>query len=86
MQDEEHLTTVTTTTSTSAVPQLTSPMLVKHTTRIIDGILTEVMTQSFSDRILILITQLGKVGTLVCQICGFSTFISRTSHESSQRP
>lgn len=42
-----------------------SPILVKQTARRINGILTEVLAQSFSDRILILVTQLGKVGTLV---------------------
>ncbi|KAH9808885.1 hypothetical protein DFH28DRAFT_992747 [Melampsora americana] len=41
-----------------------SPILVKQVARSINGIHTEVLTQSFADRILILVTQLGKVGTL----------------------
>ncbi|EGG11784.1 uncharacterized protein MELLADRAFT_115190 [Melampsora larici-populina 98AG31] len=41
-----------------------SPILVKQVARNINGIHTEVLTQSFADRILILVTQLGKVGTL----------------------
>lgn len=33
--------------------------------KIVDGIETEVLVQTYADRILILITQLGKVGNLV---------------------
>ena len=37
-----------------------------QTIRELNGISTEVLIQTFADRILILITQLGKVGNLVC--------------------
>lgn len=34
-------------------------------TRLLDGVSTDVLIQVFADRILVLITQLGKVGSLV---------------------
>jgi proteasome assembly chaperone 3 len=37
----------------------------KQSSKVINGINTEVVLQPFADRILILITQLGKVGNLV---------------------
>jgi len=42
-------------------------------TRSLDGIETELLVQSFSDRVLVLITQVGKVGNLVCYVV-FITF------------
>ncbi|KAI0671642.1 hypothetical protein C8Q78DRAFT_972793 [Trametes maxima] len=35
------------------------------TTRIIDGVQTDVLIQAFADRVLVLVTQLGKVGSLI---------------------
>ena len=37
----------------------------KQSSKVINGIHTEVVLQPFADRILILVTQLGKVGNLV---------------------
>ena len=37
----------------------------KQSSQIINGVETEVVLQPFADRILILVTQLGKVGNLV---------------------
>jgi hypothetical protein len=37
----------------------------KQSSKVINGVKTEVVLQPFADRILILITQLGKVGNLV---------------------
>ena len=37
----------------------------KQSSKVISGIQTEVVLQPFADRILIVITQLGKVGNLV---------------------
>ena len=36
-------------------------------TRELNGITTEVLLQNFADRVLVLVTQLGKVGNLVCR-------------------
>ena len=38
-----------------------------QTAKDIDGVPTEVLIQVFADRILVLVTQLGKVGNLVCE-------------------
>ena len=40
-------------------------LIQKQSSKVINGIQTEVVLQPFADRILILITQLGKVGNLV---------------------
>lgn len=37
----------------------------RSTSRSVDGILTEIVLQAYADRILVLITQMGKVGNLV---------------------
>ncbi|KAG0147241.1 hypothetical protein CROQUDRAFT_656350 [Cronartium quercuum f. sp. fusiforme G11] len=50
--------------SANSSTSVSSPILVKQSSRLIDGIRTDVLVQSFADRILILVTQLGKVGTL----------------------
>ncbi|MBW0551415.1 hypothetical protein O181_091130 [Austropuccinia psidii MF-1] len=41
-----------------------SPILVRQSARLIEGIHTEVVAQAFSDRILIVVTQTGKMGSL----------------------
>jgi len=43
----------------------TDMLIQKQSSKVINGIQTEVVLQPFADRILILITQLGKVGNLV---------------------
>lgn len=42
-----------------------SPISVRQAARVIAGIHTEVVTEAFADRILVLVTQVGKVGCLV---------------------
>ena len=37
----------------------------KQSSKVINGVKTEIVLQPFADRILVLITQLGKVGNLV---------------------
>lgn len=37
----------------------------RNTSRSVDGILTEIVLQAYADRILVLITQMGKVGNLI---------------------
>ena len=45
--------------------------------RDIESVRTQVIIQTFSDRVLVLVTQLQKVGTLVRKLCSdCSTFIS----------
>lgn len=39
--------------------------MLQHEHRVIDGVDTDVIIQRFSDRTLVLVTQLGKVGNLV---------------------
>lgn len=39
----------------------------------IEGVPTEIMVQAFADRVLVLVTQLGKVGNLVHLIAAFTT-------------
>ena len=43
----------------------TNMLMQKQTSKVINGVHTEVVLQPFADRVLILITQLGKVGNLV---------------------
>lgn len=47
--------------------------------RELDGAQTEVLLQAFADRILVLITQVGKVGTLVSLV----TFHSQTQSQGA---
>ena len=47
--------------------------------RDIESVRTQVIIQTFSDRVLVLVTQLQKVGTLVRKLCSnCSTFISHS--------
>lgn len=39
----------------------------------IEGVPTEIMVQAFADRVLVLVTQLGKVGNLVHSVAAFTT-------------
>jgi proteasome assembly chaperone 3 len=41
----------------------------RHLSRNLDGDLTELLVQTYADRVLVLVTQMGKVGTLVPSIC-----------------
>jgi hypothetical protein len=41
----------------------------RHSSRNLDGDLTELLVQAYADRTLVLVTQMGKVGTLVPSIC-----------------
>ena len=48
-------------------PFLTTSMLqTAICTRILEGVQTDILLQAFADRIVVLVTQLGKVGSLVC--------------------
>ena len=40
----------------------------RHLSKNLDGDLTELLVQTYADRIMVLVTQLGKVGTLVLSI------------------
>jgi hypothetical protein len=46
----------------------TSMSASRHLSRDLDGDLTEVLVQTYADRILVLVTQLGKVGSMVPSI------------------
>jgi hypothetical protein len=41
----------------------------RHLSRNLDGDLTELLVQTYADRVMVLVTQLGKVGTLVPLTC-----------------
>ena len=48
-------------------PFLTTSMLQTAVcTRILEGVQTDILLQAFADRVVVLVTQLGKVGSLVC--------------------
>lgn len=40
-------------------------LTLQQTSRDLNGISTQILVQAFADRILVLVTQMGKVGTLV---------------------
>ncbi|KIY48265.1 hypothetical protein FISHEDRAFT_43754 [Fistulina hepatica ATCC 64428] len=44
---------------------MSSPKFSKHSRGVVHGIETDVLVQRFADRVLVLVTQLGKVGSLV---------------------
>lgn len=46
-----------------------------QTSKLIDDVHTEVVLQSFADRVLVLITQLGKVGNLVRYVSRCRSFV-----------
>ncbi len=53
-----------------------SVVLVK---RDIESVHTQVIIQTFSDRILVIVTQLQKVGTLVRKLCSYRSHSSHTA-------
>lgn len=53
------------TPSTSTPSESQSPIQTRHATKLLNNIPTEILVQAYSDRIFILITQLGRIGSLV---------------------
>lgn len=46
------------------VSERRAPIGVRQTARLVEGVPTQVVAQSYADRVLILVTQMGKVGSL----------------------
>ena len=47
--------------------------------RDIESVHTQVVIQTYSDRILVIVTQLQKVGTLVRKLCPYARFSAHTA-------
>ena len=50
---------------------MVQPVPVVHAERDIESVHTRVIVQTYSDRILVIVTQLQKVGTLVRKLCSY---------------
>jgi len=67
--------------------------MIQHQHQVVSGIDTDVIIQQFSDRTLVLVTQLGKVGNLVLSILQLHHQVVLTNlmkdtgiHSSDDRP
>lgn len=69
----------------SAAKAVPSAIPTRQRTRIINQIATEVLLQSYTDRILILVTQLGRIGSFVCPALPYPEAESvRANHEARE--
>ena len=64
---------------------MVQPVPVVLAERDIDSVHTQVIIQTYSDRILVIVTQLQKVGTLVRKLCPYYSFSSQTAVDPSLR-
>lgn len=56
------------TSARQQTPPSQNAILTRQRARLLNGIHTEVLLQSYADRILVVITQLGRIGSLVCTL------------------
>lgn len=58
---------------------MVQPVPVVLAERDIESVHTQVIVQTYSDRILVIVTQLQKVGTLVRKLCSYCSLSSHTA-------
>jgi hypothetical protein len=58
---------------------MVQPVPVVLAERDIESVHTQVIVQTYSDRILVIVTQLQKVGTLVRNLCSYCSLSSYTA-------
>jgi hypothetical protein len=58
---------------------MVQPVPVVLVERDIESVHTQVIVQTYSDRILVIVTQLQKVGTLVRKLCSYSSLSTNTA-------